>query len=47
MIGMYAPYACAGTFFLLKLDILGLTPLSSDTKALRKSYLKLGLQFVR
>ncbi len=30
-----------------KHGFLGLTPVSSDTTALRKSYLKLGLQIVR
>ncbi len=31
----------------LKTWLFGLTPLSSDTTALSKSYLKLGLQIVR
>ncbi len=34
-------------FFSYKHGFLGLTSLSSDTTALRKSYLKLGLQIVR
>ena len=49
---MYRLYICplnaqAGFFSPKNKGFLGLIPVSSDTTALRKSYLKLGLQIVR